>query len=141
MSISVSSGSVVASGSPMASGTSPISTWIPRPTWIFPIDGSNIYANVNNILAWTAIPNAVYYIIEYNLPGPVFVSDNVASPENWSETITVAPSYSGGNPYIHVNLDSSYKGKTIEARIFACDAQGKILKDTVSSDKITVQCV
>jgi len=90
---------------------------------------------------WTAYPSAASYLLEYNLPSPVFAEENASSVEDLNKSITItSTSYIEYEDLIVFNLPLStgLDGITVEARIFALDVSGNIISESVSSDRSTI---
>ncbi len=118
-----------------------ISDSVPRVSWVTPIDNDYIYANKENTFVWTEFSNASGYMIEYNLPTPVFAENNTTKIEYSLQTITLSPAdYQIFNNMVvyKIPLGQTPKGTQFEARIFPLDASGNILATSTSSDKITI---
>jgi|GEM_PF-1872680 len=115
-----------------------IKNMVRRTTWVLPIDGDKVYGGKNNKFVWTAYPNAVSYKLEYNLPLPEFAEENAAQ-EEFSTFVEVTDFSTYEDLVIFdIPIPKGLNGKTVEARIFAVDSNGKIISESVSSDKFSV---
>jgi|GEM_PF-2890439 len=110
-----------------------------RSSWVLPIDGDFIYGGKENSLCWLAYPGAAGYILEYNFPSPFFSEENPASPEYINKSIYFYPSqYTIWEDLIILPLEiPDLPGEVVEARIFPINSEGKVISDSVSSDKGT----
>jgi len=107
-------------------------------SWVLPIDGDKIYGGKVNQLVWTSYPGAVSYLLEYNFPNPIFSDDNTKTAE-FSTTIPITDFSTYEDLIIYtISLSKGLDGKIVEARIFAVDANGSIIAESVSSDRFTV---
>jgi len=114
-----------------------ITSRVPRTQWVLPIDGDKIYGGESNLLIWTEFPKAASYQMEFNLPSPVFAEENVASAEFPKQVIPLpAGSFTKYDGLIIFPLPfpEGADGLMLELRIFALDATGKIISESVSSD-------
>jgi len=110
-------------------------------SWVLPIDGDKLYGGKSNRLVWTAYPGAASYILEYNLPAPIFAEDNSNSIEYSIQTIAItSDAYTEYDNLIVYNLalGTGLDGTIVEIRIFALDADANIIGESVSSDKSTL---
>jgi len=115
-----------------------IQNTVPRSSWVLPIDGDKLYSGKNNKFVWTAYPNASSYKLEYNLPSPVFAQEN-STQEEFSTVIAITNFSTYDDLVIlDIPIPNGLNRKTVEARIFALDANGNIISDSVSSDRFTV---
>jgi len=114
-----------------------------RTSWVMPIDDDKLYGGENNFLVWTKYPEAATYMMELNLPNPVFSEENASTPEFLKQAIPLPDaSYIEfeGLILLMIPLPRGADGIVIEMRIFALDAAGNIIGESVSSDstKVTV---
>jgi hypothetical protein len=118
-----------------------IQSTVPRTSWVLPIDGDQIYGGKTNMLVWTKYPNASNYLLEYNLPSPVFAQENASNVEDLKKSFLItSASYIEYDDLItfSIPLSTGLDGTIVEARIFALDASGNIIGESVSSDRTTV---
>jgi len=114
---------------------------VPRATWVLPINGDAIYGGRNNLFSWIAYPGAEGYLIEYNFPAPAFSEQNVSTIEFSKQIVHLSPqNYQIVDDIVVYNipLDSPLTNLTVEGRLFALNAQGEIIAESVSSDGVTV---
>jgi|GEM_PF-4316130 len=145
LTISVTSGSVVVTDknnqvtTVKAGEQKTIKDRVPRTSWVLPIDGGRIYGGKRNMLSWTAYPGAVSYLLEYNLPSPLFSEDNPSSYEFKNQTFEIT-NFSLFDDLVLFNIDlgKGLNGRVVEARIYALNSEGKIIGESVSSDRTTV---
>lgn len=119
-------------------GETVIQNRVPRTSWVLPIDGGKVYGGKVNTWAWTAYPGAASYLLEYNIPTPVFAENNTSTYEYKNKTIPIKNFTAAADLIVlNVPLQTGLDGTIIEARMFAVDAQGNIIGESVSSDKST----
>jgi len=114
-----------------------ITNRVPRTQWVLPIDEDKLYGGKNNFLIWTQFPDAASYQMEFNLPSPLFAEENVASAEFPKQVMPLpAGSFTKYDGLIIFPLPfpEGADGLILELRIFALDAAGKIIGESVSSD-------
>lgn len=118
-----------------------IQSAVPRTSWVLPIDGDKIYGGHSNLFVWTAYPDASSYILEYNLSTPMFTHENASSIEYTKQVLFLTSAdYTRYEDLIIYPLDlpNGYEGVVVEIRIFAIDATGNPIRESVSSDRATV---
>jgi len=118
-----------------------IQAQVPRTSWVLPIENDNVYGGQENLLVWTAYPGASGYLLEYNLPEPVFSETNSSSIEFKQRTVLLGPNdFDIFDDLIlfRVFIGQSSNNPIVEGRVFALDANGEIISNTVSSDAVTV---
>jgi len=113
---------------------------VSRTTWVQPADGGSLYSDAENLLSWTIYPGADSYLIEYNLPTPVFAEDNTVTLEYQEQSLHVTTDmYTEYDGLVLYYIDLSGMPKvTVESRVYALDSLGNILSDSVSSDRATM---
>jgi len=111
-----------------------------KTTWVQPADGGVFYGGIENILAWTAYPEASQYILEYNFPNPIFSEENPNVPEYLQQSINITPELFSvwENLVIFPIVLPDLPETLVEVRIYAIDQQGNIISSTVSSDRATM---
>jgi len=110
---------------------------VPRTQWVLPIDEDKLYGGKDNFLIWTQFPNAASYQMEFNLPTPDFAEQNTSVPQFTKQVVPLpAGSYAEfeGLALLTLPLPKGADGLVLELRIFALDATGKIIGESVSSD-------
>ncbi|MCU7835214.1 MAG: FecR family protein [gamma proteobacterium symbiont of Taylorina sp.] len=118
-----------------------IQNTVPRTTWVLPIDNDKIYGGETNIFIWTEYPNADGYLLEVNLPSPDFSESNASSVQFANQTATLkSTNYTiyDGLVIFTLPLPKGADGIVVEIRLFALDANGNIIGESVSSDSSTV---
>jgi len=114
-----------------------ITSRVPRAQWVLPIDEDKLYGGKDNFLIWTQFPNAASYMMEFNLPSPVFAENNVSAPQFTKQVVPLpAGSYAEfeGLALLTLPLPKGADGLVLELRIFALDVVGNIIGESVSSD-------
>jgi len=115
---------------------------VPRTDWALPVDGDKIYGGEDNLFIWKEYPGASSYQIEFNLPTPVFSENNVSRPQYQKQVIPLpVGSYAkidGDLITFNLPLPKGADGLVLEFRIFALDAAGNIIGESVSSDSVSV---
>jgi len=114
-----------------------ITSRVPRTQWVIPIDDDKLYSGKDNFLIWTQYPNAASYQMEFNLPNPVFSEQNASVPQFTKQILPLpAGSYAEfeGLALLTLPLPKGADGLVLELRIFALDASGNIIGESVSSD-------
>lgn len=120
-----------------------ISGVINKPGWVLPVDNDYIFGGLNNLFSWTKYPDASAYLLEYNLPAinPRFAEDNVSQPEYEKQTFKLS------SDLIQIYDDvvlfqlptpATTEPVELEVRVYALDKNDNIIKDSVSSDRISV---
>jgi len=108
---------------------------VPRTQWILPIDEDKLYGGETNFLIWTQFPNTSSYQMEINLPSPDFSEQNVSVPEFTKQVIPLTGYVEyEGLVLFPLPLPEGANGLMLELRIFALDATGGIIGESVSSD-------
>jgi len=114
-----------------------ITSRVTRTQWVLPIDKDKLYGGRSNYLIWTQFPDAASYQMEFNLPNPVFAENNVSVPQFTKQVVPLpAGSYAEfeGLALLTLPLPKGADGLILELRIFALDASGNIIGESVSSD-------
>ncbi|MCU7836048.1 MAG: DUF1566 domain-containing protein [gamma proteobacterium symbiont of Taylorina sp.] len=114
---------------------------VPRTSWVLPIDNDKLYGGKNNFFIWTEYPDADSYLLEFNIPGSAFSEENPASAEFQQQTVVLTSNFYikyDGLLIFTLPLPKGFDGVVIEVRLFALDKQGKIIGETVASDRSTV---
>ncbi|MCU7836752.1 MAG: FecR family protein [gamma proteobacterium symbiont of Taylorina sp.] len=114
---------------------------VPRTSWVLPIDNDKIYGGKTNVFIWTEYPDADSYLLELNLPEPVFHEPNASSAEFPKQTIPLTSNFYtkyDGLIIFTVPLPKGADGIVVEMRLFALDAAGNIIGESVSSDSSSV---
>jgi len=114
---------------------------VPHTAWVLPIDGDQIYGGKDNLLMWTEFPDAKSYLMEFNLPAPIFSEENASSAEYPRQSVALpASAYVKYDGLIVFNLPlpKGAHGVLLEMRIFALDTGGKIIGESASSDRSTI---
>jgi len=108
---------------------------VPRTQWVLPIDEDKLYGGENNFLIWTQFPAAVSYQMEFNLPTPDFAEQNTSVPQ-FTKQVMPLTTYTEfeGLALLTLPLPKGADGLVLELRIFALDAAGNIIGESVSSD-------
>jgi len=114
---------------------------VPRTSWVLPINKDKIYGGKDNFFIWTEYPEADSYMLELNIPEPVFSEQNASTTEFPDQTATLT-----SKNYIKYDdlivfilpLPKGADGMVIEMRLFALDEQGKIIGETVASDSCMI---
>ncbi|MCU7833909.1 MAG: hypothetical protein KZQ83_01555 [gamma proteobacterium symbiont of Taylorina sp.] len=114
---------------------------VPRTSWVLPVDNDKMYGGKDNFFTWTEYAGADRYLIEVNLPSPVFYEENPASPEYPEQTLVLTSksyiNYDGLVIFV-VPLPKGYEGIVLEVRVYALDADDNIIGESVSSDRRTI---
>jgi len=112
---------------------------VPRTQWVLPIDEDKLYCGETNFLIWTQFPDAASYQMEINLPSPDFAENNVSAPQ-FNKQVTPLTGYIEfeGLALLTLPLPKGADGLVLELRIFALDAVGKIIGESVSSDSCSI---
>ncbi|MCU7836751.1 MAG: hypothetical protein KZQ83_16065 [gamma proteobacterium symbiont of Taylorina sp.] len=119
-----------------------ISSIVPKSTWVLPVDGGVLLGGRDNLFAWTVYPNASNYLLEINFPVPVFAEENVSSPEDINKTLVISTDIIYQDLVIfNLPLPTGLDGIKMELRIFALDAEKKVIGESVSSDRATLEWV
>jgi len=112
---------------------------VPRTQWVLPIDEDKLYGGKDNFLIWTQFPEAASYMMEFNLPSPVFAEQNVSTPQFTKQVIPLAGYIEfEGLALLTLPLPKGVDGLVLELRIFALDNKGNIIGESVSSDSSSV---
>ncbi len=115
---------------------------ISRSNIVLPVNNGYLYTEKNNFLAWTAYPGADTYVLEFTLPGS-FSSDNVSAYEFEQQLVRFNAenlTHYGNilvTPAIFFTRD--LRNQKLDIRIFAADAEGNILPNSVSSDTVHLE--
>ncbi|MCU7833969.1 MAG: hypothetical protein KZQ83_01860 [gamma proteobacterium symbiont of Taylorina sp.] len=118
-----------------------IQSKVPRTSWVLPIDNDKIYGGKNNLFIWTEYPDANSYLLEFNIPEPVFSEENPSSAEFQEKTVVLTSDFYfeyDGLLIFTLLLPKGLDGIVLEVRLFALDKQGNIIDETVASDRSTV---
>jgi len=112
-----------------------ITSRVPRTQWVLPIDEDKLYGGETNFLIWTQFPNAESYQMEFNLPSPDFAEQNTSVPQ-FTKQVVPLTTYAEfeGLALLTLLLPKGANGLILELRIFALDAAGNIIGESVSSD-------
>ncbi|MCU7833714.1 MAG: FecR family protein [gamma proteobacterium symbiont of Taylorina sp.] len=115
---------------------------VPRANWVLPVDNDILRGGKDNLLVWKEFPGASSYQMEFNLPTPVFSEENSSRPQYQKQIIPLpSGSYAkvdGDLIAFNLLLPKGADGLVIELRIFALDAAGNIIGESVSSDSSSV---
>jgi len=114
---------------------------VPRTSWVLPINNDKIYGGYNNQFIWTDYPEADSYLIELNLPTPIFSDENSSRAEFPEQTVILTSKYYveyDGLNILTLPLPKGADGIVIEMRLFALDSSGNIISESVSSDSTMV---
>jgi len=112
---------------------------VPRTQWVLPIDEDKLYGGKDNFLIWTQFPDATSYQMEFNLPTPDFAEQNASVPQFTKQVIPLtAYTEFEGLALLTLPLPKGADGLVLELRIFALDADGNIIGESVSSDSSSV---
>ncbi|MCU7836990.1 MAG: FecR family protein [gamma proteobacterium symbiont of Taylorina sp.] len=116
---------------------------VPRTSWVLPIDNDKLYGGKTNLFIWTEYSDANSYLLEVNLPSPVFAEENVSDTEFPKQTIILTSSaYTKHDDLIifSLPLPKGYDATVVEMRIFSLDVTSNIIAESVSSDntKVTI---
>jgi len=114
---------------------------VSRSSWVLPIDNDKVYGGQDNLFVWTAYPGAAGYILEYNVAPQAFSEENVETVEFQIQTVKFLPGdYTIFDDMVLLNLFIGESVSKIQAqgRIFAINANGNIIAETTSSDKVSV---
>ncbi|MCU7833674.1 MAG: FecR family protein [gamma proteobacterium symbiont of Taylorina sp.] len=115
---------------------------VPRADWVLPVDNDILRGGKDNLLVWKEFPGASSYQMEFNLPAPVFAEENANRPEYQKQVIPLpSNSYAkvdGDLIAFNLPIPKGADELVIELRIFALDAAGNIIGESVSSDRSTV---
>jgi len=117
-----------------------VTNLVAKTSWVQPADGGILYSGTENILTWTAYPGAAGYIMEFNVPTPVFAEDNTTLIEYEQQAITFTPEmYIEYEGLVFFILELPLLDELpFEMRIYAIDADSQILSETSSSDRSSV---
>ncbi|MCU7834925.1 MAG: hypothetical protein KZQ83_06675 [gamma proteobacterium symbiont of Taylorina sp.] len=103
-----------------------------------PVDNDILSGGENNLLVWKEYPGASSYQMEFNLPTPVFSEENASRPQYQKQVIPLpSGSYAkvdGDLIAFNLPLPKGADGLVLELRIFALDAAGNIISESISSD-------
>ncbi|MCU7835431.1 MAG: FecR family protein [gamma proteobacterium symbiont of Taylorina sp.] len=114
---------------------------VPRTSWVLPIDHDKLYGGYDNLFIWTEYLDADSYLLEFNIPEPVFFEENPGSAEFQQQTVVLTSDFYfeyDGLLIFTLPLPKGFDGIVLEVRLFALDKQGNIIDETVASDRSTI---